>query len=700
MSRKQFVFKKKARPTRTMLDQLTHWLVVACGVGIACWGIWQAALLLRRPKPAATLAFAATAANDDASIAAATRALEALQALQEPSSAKPPASPTPVESPSITRQAAKESAVNVRRVANEAKEELTDLGLAETEEAGLIARDWLAGETALSIGSWEAAEQNYYRIVNRIRQLRETVRISRELDASERAVATGLARERDLLKNHGGGRLREIVTLAKKARSQTETDPGGGAKLYQEALIKLPLAIGEARQAERREKIATLLRLAGHAADRGDWAAAATASRAILKFDPRNTAAETMHARAVQGIDTLVDRYVTRQHEPENEAERKADATQIRRGARDGDPLCRLAAALYSRIDPVLADTVETRERYRQEAWAGVLQHAEHGMRTAAFLVARCYEEGFGIARDITTAIRWYRQAAEQGSLAAQNNLAWIYHQGFEGVAQDTVEAAKWYRLAAEQESIPAQCSLAGLLLADEGNHAATAEAVAWYRRAAAKGSALAQCNLGLLLMTGRGVPRDQARAITLFRDAADKSDTLAQFNLGYVYMTGKGVAQDDNKAVAWYRKAAEKGFAAAQRNLGGMYALGRGVARDDAEAAKWYILAAEQGDAGAQCNIGWMYARGVGTAKNLVKAVNWYRRAAEQGHAEALFMLGLMTVEGTGTARDEAQGRHWIAAAAARGLDQAHAWLELADQRRTHVTTIDLPALQLNEAP
>lgn len=698
MSQNQFAFKKKAQATPTELDRLIRWLVAACGIGIAGWGIWQAALLLR-PEPATTLALPVALVNDDVSIAAATRALEALEALREPLPAKPSTLPVTAEAPARTRHAAKESAVNVRRVADEAKEDLVDLGLSETEDAGLIARDWLAGETAFSIGSWETAEQNYYQIVNRIRQLRETVRVSRELDASERAVATGLARERDLLKKHGGTRLREIVTLAKQARNQMEGDPIASAKLYQEALIKLPLAIGEARQAERREKIATLLRLAGHAADRGDWAAAATASAAILKFDPKNSAAETVRARAVQGVDALVDRYVTRQHEPGNEAERKADATQIRRGARDGDALCRLAAALYSRSDPTLADTPETRERYRQDAWLGVVLRAEKGMRIAAFLVARCYEEGFGVDRDLTAAIRWYRQAAKQGSLAAQNNLAWIYHQGFEGVAQDAVEAAKWYRLAAEQESIPAQCALAGLLLAKNDTPAATAEAVSWYRRAAANGSALAQCNLGLLLMTGRGVPRDPAQAITHFREAADKGDPLAQFNLGYVYMTGKGVVQDDTEAVTWYRKAAEKGFAAAQRNLGGMYALGRGVSRDDTEAAKWYMLAAEQGDAGAQCNIAWMYARGVGTATDPVKAVAWYRRSAEQGHAEALFMLGLMTIEGTGTMRDAAQGRHLIATAAAHGLDQARAWLELADQRRAPAAP-DMPALSLTETP
>ncbi len=679
MERQPFRVKETPRAESTTLDRFLRWLVIASVIGVAGWGVWQAALLLRpEPEPVARIS-----ADDHASITAAARALEALAALEPLPAAAPAAELTPLSAtdPALTRQAAKEAATKARLVAGEAKEELKDLGLAETEDAGTVAREWLAGETAFSMGSWETAEQAYYRIVNRIRQLREVVRISRELDVSEQAVASGLAAERDLLKKYGGERLRGVVALAKQAREQASADPIASAKLYQEALAKLPQAVGEARQAERREKIGTLLRLAGKAAERGDWVAAATASTSILKYEPANAGAAALRERAVQGLDALVERYIAVQHEPGRAAARKTDAAQIRRGARDGDPLCALTVALYSRDDPALEASPETRDRYQREAWSGVLQRAGQGMRAAAFLVARCYEAGIAVERDMTAALRWYRESAERGSPLAQNNLAWIYHQGFGGIAQDDAEAVKWYRLAARQGSIPAQCGLAGLLLDSGEGESHEAEAAEWYRLAAEAGSALAQCNFGLLLMTGRGVARDEARAVTLFRAAAEQGDALAQFNLGYVHMTGKGVAPDDAEAVKWYRLAADQGFAAAQRNLGGMFAIGRGVARDDAEASKWYRLAAEQGDAGAQCNIGWMHAHGVGVEKDLVKAVNWYRRAAERGNPEGIFMLGVMTAEGAGTVRDAVQGRKWVAEAAARGLEQAQAWLELASR-------------------
>ncbi|MBM4164940.1 MAG: sel1 repeat family protein [Lentisphaerae bacterium] len=673
---------KKAPPAAsTVLDRLIRWLVIAVMVTVAGWGLSRVPWPIRPTSDPSMN----PADGDHAKIIAAERELAALAALK-PLPA-PPADLMPLSAgdASLTRSALEKAATQVRLVASEARDELKNLGLSESEDAGLVSADWLAGETAFSLGSWEEAEQAYYRIVNRIRKLRAVVRMARDLDVSEQALTADLAANRELLRTFGGERLREVVALATQARGQSAGDPIARAKLYQEALIKLPQAVGEARQAERREKIGTLLQLAGRAAERGDWVAAAAASASILKYDPENARASALRAQAVKGLDALIDRYVALQHEPGRTPERTAGAAQIRRGARDGDPLCQIALLLYSRDDPALKETPDTLARCRAEGWSGLLQRARRGSRTAAFLAARCYEDGIGVDRDMTEALRWYRDAADQGSVQAQNNLAWIHHQGFGGVPQDIAEALTWYRRAAEQGSIPAQCSLAGLLLADENS--ADAEAAEWYRRAAEKGSALAQCNLALLLMTGRGVPRDESQASALFRSAALQKDPLAQFNLGYLHMTGKGVPQDDAEAVRWYRLAAEQGFATAQRNLGGMLAVGRGVPRNDAEAAKWYTRAAEQGDAGAQCNIGWMCAHGVGVDQDLVKAVTWYRRAAERGNPEALFMLGVMTVQGAGTARDETQGRRWIAEAAARGLDQARAWLELAARPRVSET-------------
>ena len=87
--------------------------------------------------------------------------------------------------------------------------------------------------------------------------------------------------------------------------------------------------------------------------------------------------------------------------------------------------------------------------------------------------------------QDDAEAVAWYRKAAEQGHVDAQNNLG-MYATG-EGVPQDNVEAVAWLRLAAEQ------------------------------------GDARAQVALGAMYADGRGVPQDLVEGHALLNLAASR---------------------------------------------------------------------------------------------------------------------------------------------------------------------------------
>ena len=73
--------------------------------------------------------------------------------------------------------------------------------------------------------------------------------------------------------------------------------------------------------------------------------------------------------------------------------------------------------------------------------------------------------QGQGVPKNGAEAAKWYRLAAEQGHVDAQNNLGLMYAQG-QGVPKNGAEAAKWYRLAAEQGHADAQNNL-GLMYAN-----------------------------------------------------------------------------------------------------------------------------------------------------------------------------------------------------------------------------------------
>ena len=269
-----------------------------------------------------------------------------------------------------------------------------------------------------------------------------------------------------------------------------------------------------------------------------------------------------------------------------------------------------------------------------------------------------------------------------QGNAPAQYELGVCYQNG-KGVSKDMTEAVKWYRKAAEQGHATAQCSLG--VCYDNGNGVSKnpEEAVKWYRKAAEQGHATAQNNLGVCYDNGEGVDKDMTEAVKWYRKAAEQGYAQAQCNLGLCYEYGKGVSKDMAEAVKWYRKAAEQGHAVAQVNLGVSYDNGEGVSKDYAEAMKWYRKAAEQGDAEAQNNLGECYYNGNGVSKNPEEAVKWWRKAAEQGNAMAQFFLGLCCVEGEGVSRDVEEAKKWFRKAAEQGnVEEAKKWLRKAAEQ------------------
>ncbi len=249
----------------------------------------------------------------------------------------------------------------------------------------------------------------------------------------------------------------------------------------------------------------------------------------------------------------------------------------------------------------------------------------------AQYLLGVCYASGRGVEQSYAEAVKWLRQAAEQGNALAQSSLGVCYATG-QGVEQSYAEAVKWLRQAAEQGNALAQSILGACYADGQGVERSYAEAVKWSRKAAEQGDADAQNDLGIRYATGQGVEQSDAEAVKWYRKAAEQGDADAQCNLGACYADGRGVEQSDAEAVKWYRKAVEQGNASAQYNLGVSYDNGRGVAQSYAEAVKWYRKAAEQGTAVAQKNLGICYANGAGVEKSVKLAMYWLRKAKENG--------------------------------------------------------------------
>jgi localization factor PodJL len=75
---------------------------------------------------------------------------------------------------------------------------------------------------------------------------------------------------------------------------------------------------------------------------------------------------------------------------------------------------------------------------------------AEQGNAKAMHNLAVLYAEGAAVKPDYRSAAQWFRMAADHGVADSQYNLAILYARGI-GVDQSLTESYKWFALAADQ---------------------------------------------------------------------------------------------------------------------------------------------------------------------------------------------------------------------------------------------------------
>jgi len=165
-------------------------------------------------------------------------------------------------------------------------------------------------------------------------------------------------------------------------------------------------------------------------------------------------------------------------------------------------------------------------------------------------------------------ALRELKLRAGQGDAKAQCELGCKYLDGWAGVAKNDRKALGWWRKAADQGYMDAQNNVGFMYSTGRGVPQNSRKAVEWFRKAAEQGLADAQENLGHMYAKGRGVAKDERTAAQWFQKAADQGDCVAQYELGNRYAAGRGIAKDERKAAQWYLKAAKHGVGPAREAL------------------------------------------------------------------------------------------------------------------------------------
>lgn len=180
----------------------------------------------------------------------------------------------------------------------------------------------------------------------------------------------------------------------------------------------------------------------------------------------------------------------------------------------------------------------------------------------AHYSLAKMYEHGKGVSRNIPKARTHMIAAAEGGNLEAQVELGKkLLHLGEDFLpttTRDNTVAIKWLTMAANQNHSDSQLALARVFSRGLGVKADIATAAEWYRKAADNGEAVAQWDLGQLHYRApfpHIIPKDTAKGIALMTSAAEQGLPDAQLYLGQL----SEKARDYHSAEKWYT-AASKG--------------------------------------------------------------------------------------------------------------------------------------------
>ncbi|MFR5657561.1 MAG: tetratricopeptide repeat protein [Butyricimonas faecihominis] len=291
-------------------------------------------------------------------------------------------------------------------------------------------------------------------------------------------------------------------------------------------------------------------------------------------------------------------------------------------------------------------------------------------------------------AKNYTSALTYYTQAAEAGNARAATMVGWIYKKGL-GVTENAVEAVKWYRMAANGGNASGQVNLGDAYYSGEGVTKDYNEAFKWFMQAAQQGNSTGQSWLAIMYRYGFGVTKDETEAVKWYRKAADQGSDFGQYYLAEMYENGYGVEKNMTEARRWYQKAADQGYEKAIDKLkvlsgtsigstsGKTYKEYEKMAdefygkKNYTEALKYYKLSAPGND-GVLNRLGYMYSEGVGVDANASEAVKWFRKSAEQGYMIGQYNMGLMYELGRGIGKDVNEAIRWYRKAADQGYQNA----------------------------
>lgn len=303
-----------------------------------------------------------------------------------------------------------------------------------------------------------------------------------------------------------------------------------------------------------------------------------------------------------------------------------------------------------------------------------LMEAFENGELRAATSLARMYEQGLGVERDLAVAIDYYQQAPASDAYAARNLAILLARNGSDQEMLDRAagRAVNAFEVRGKAGDGRAWMQLAEIYSRNEIVEADLERARGYLSRIPDPDDPPMQMRLA----QAYGRIGDRMERNRLMRTAADAGDVRAQTQLARILLE-PGTA-DTNGAVGRYyaERAIGRGSQAAMVHLGRAMLRGDVLEPDPDLGESLLRRAHNDGFVSATIALGAAILEGHVPDSRPDDGKALLVAAADEGSAEAMSALGFAYLYGRGLPEDETLARQWLDRAAKAGSQRARAHL------------------------
>lgn len=224
---------------------------------------------------------------------------------------------------------------------------------------------------------------------------------------------------------------------------------------------------------------------------------------------------------------------------------------------------------------------------------------AQNGSPEALLLVAKNYEKGIYVKKDMSKAASFYLRANRLGSFKAGEALYRLVQD------EKFIDALK---VKVNQGDADAMYSWAAITALGYSNQIAIQQALDFLKKAVEKRHIPSMIELGLLYLNGTLVEKNKEKALSFLQMAKSLGSTEAEVRIAFASILEKNSEQNFSNEIKTLQKLSGEGSVFAQTVLAYCYEKGIGVNEDKAYAVKLYRNASQRGNQSAFNSLKRMY--------------------------------------------------------------------------------------------